>query len=121
MNYVIKNIAVIEDASEGLGTFYKHGKFKGMHSGTVGEIGCLSFNGNKIITCGGGGMLLTNDDEIAKRAYYLSTQAKDDYKFYIHNQIGYNFRLTNIQAAVGLAQLELLDLKLKRKRYSFKL
>ena len=76
----------------------------------------VSFNGNKIITCGGGGMLLTNDDEIAKRAYYLSTQAKDDPKFYIHNQIGYNFRLTNIQAAVGLAQLELLDLKLKKKK-----
>ena len=114
-----KNIALIEDASESLGTIYKHGKFKGMHTGTIGEIGCLSFNGNKIITCGGGGMLLTNDDKIAEQAHYLSTQAKDDPKFYIHNQIGYNFRLTNIQAAVGLAQLELLDVKLKEERYSF--
>ena len=87
-----------------------------MHSGTIGEFGCLSFNGNKIITCGGGGMLLTNDDEIAKKAYYLSTQAKDDPNLYIHNHIGYNFRLTNIQAAVGLAQLELLESKLKKKK-----
>ena len=111
-----KNIAIIEDAAESIGTFYKSGKFRSKHTGTVGRIGCLSFNGNKIITTGGGGMILTNSLKIAKKAKYLTTQAKDDSIYSIHNEVGYNFRLTNIQAALGLAQLEFLARYIKRKK-----
>ena len=111
-----RNITVIEDACESLGTFYNTGKFKGRAPGTIGELGCLSFNGNKIITAGGGGMILTNDESIAKKAKYLTTQAKDDSIRYVHSEIGYNFRLTNIQAALGVAQLEQLPAILKRKK-----
>jgi len=111
-----RNITIVEDASESLGTFYKEGKYKGKHTGTIGKLGCISFNGNKIITTGGGGMILTNDQELAKKASYLTTQAKDDPVRYIHNEIGYNFRLTNIQAALGLAQLKQLSKFLKRKK-----
>lgn len=115
------NIAVIEDASESLGTFYKFGKFKNKHTGTIGKIGCLSFNGNKIITTGGGGMILTNDSSLAEKAKYLTTQAKDDPIKYIHNEVGYNFRLTNIQAALGVAQLEKLPEFLKNKKEIYQL
>jgi len=110
------NISVVEDASESLGTFYTKGLFEGKHTGTIGELGCLSFNGNKIITTGGGGMILTNDFDLANKAKYLTTQAKDDPVNYIHNEIGYNFRLTNIQAAIGVAQLEKIQNFLKRKK-----
>jgi|TARA_B100001964_G_scaffold243056_1_gene319842 aminotransferase in exopolysaccharide biosynthesis len=110
-----KNIPIIEDAAESIGTFYNYGKYKNKHTGTVGKIGCLSFNGNKIITAGGGGMILTNDAKIAKKAKYLTTQAKDDPIKYIHNDIGYNFRLSNLHAALGLAQLESLPLYMKKK------
>jgi len=110
-----RNIAVVEDASESMGTVYKLGEYKGMHTGTIGTLGCLSFNGNKIITTGGGGMILTNNKELAVKAKYLTTQAKDDPVRYIHNEIGYNFRLTNIQAALGVAQLEQLSGFLERK------
>ena len=115
-----RNIVVVEDACESLGTFYNKGKYKGKQTGTIGKLGCLSFNGNKIITTGGGGMILTDDQELADKARYLTTQAKDDPIHYIHNEIGYNFRLTNIQAALGVAQLEQLPgfLKWKRKIYS---
>tara|TARA_B100000029_G_scaffold512122_1_gene607972 strand:- start:1162 stop:2346 length:1185 start_codon:yes stop_codon:yes gene_type:complete len=111
-----KNISLIEDAAESVGSFYSYGKYKNKHTGTIGKIGCLSFNGNKIITSGGGGMILTNDFKIAKRAKYLTTQAKDDNINYIHNEIGYNFRLTNLQAAVGLAQLESLSSYIRKKK-----
>jgi len=111
-----KNIVLIEDAAESIGTFYQSGRFKNKHTGTVGKIGCLSFNGNKIITAGGGGMILTNNLKIARRAKYLTTQAKDDPIHYIHNDIGYNFRLSNIQAALGLAQLESLTAQIKKKK-----
>lgn len=94
-------LIVIEDAAEALGA-----KYKGKHVGTLGQIGCLSFNGNKLITCGGGGMLLTNDAKIASFARYLTTQAKDDPIEYVHSHVGYNYRLTNLQAALGLSQLE---------------
>jgi len=110
-----RNIAVIEDASESLGSIYKEGKYKGKHTGTVGKMGCLSFNGNKIITSGGGGMILTDNKKLADSARYLTTQAKDDPVHFVHNEIGYNFRLTNIQAALGLAQLEQLPGFLSRK------
>lgn len=111
-----KNIKLIEDAAESIGTFYISGKFKNKHIGTIGEIGCLSFNGNKIITSGGGGMILTNNLKIAKQAKYLTTQAKDDPLYYIHNEIGYNFCITNIHAAIGIAQLESLKQYLKKKK-----
>ena len=114
-----QNIALVEDACESLGTFYNAGKFKGKHTGTIGKLGCLSFNGNKIITTGGGGMILTDDKELADNAHYLTRQAKDDPVRYIHNEIGYNFRLTNLQAALGVAQLEQLQRFLEKKREIF--
>ena len=115
-----RNIRIVEDASESLGTYYKEGALAPAHCGTVGDFGCLSFNGNKIITTGGGGMILTSDSNLAEKAMYLTTQAKDDEKRYIHNEIGYNFRLTNIQAAMGVAQLEQLPsfLEIKKKNFS---
>ena len=110
------NIAIVEDASESLGTYYKKGKYKGKHTGTICKLGCLSFNGNKIITTGGGGMILTDDVELVENARYLTTQAKDDPVRYVHDEIGYNFRLTNIQAALGVAQMEQMLGFLKRKK-----
>jgi aminotransferase in exopolysaccharide biosynthesis len=114
-----RNIKIIEDATESLGTTYIKGKFSGKHTGTIGELGCLSFNGNKIITTGGGGMIVTNNEKYAAKAKYLTTQAKDDSIRYIHNEIGFNYRLTNIQAALGVAQLEQLlrFLEIKKKNY----
>jgi aminotransferase in exopolysaccharide biosynthesis len=115
-----RNIKIIEDATESLGTRYIRGKFAGRHCGTVGTLGCLSFNGNKIITTGGGGMILTDNPALADRARYLTTQAKDEGIRYVHNEIGYNYRLTNIQAAMGVAQLEQLPTFLKIKKEIFK-
>ena len=111
-----RNIAVVEDACESLDTFFNDGKYKRKHTGTIGKLGCLSFNGNKIITTGGGGMILTDNEMLADKAKYLSTQAKDDPIRYVHDEIGYNFRLTNIQAALGVAQLEQLPSILKKKK-----
>jgi perosamine synthetase len=96
-------LTIIEDATESLGA-----KYKDRPAGQLGDIGCFSFNGNKLITTGGGGMIVTNDERIATRARYLTTQAKDDAVEFIHGVIGYNYRLTNIQAAMGCAQLEQL-------------
>jgi perosamine synthetase len=104
-------LAVIEDATESLGSSYK-----GRRTGSIGDIGCFSYNGNKIITTGGGGMLVTARKEWAKRARYLTTQAKDDPQEYVHNSIGYNYRLTNVSAALGCAQMEQLEEFLGRKR-----
>ena len=106
------NLTVVEDATESLGA-----KYKGKNVGDLGQIGCLSFNGNKIITTGGGGMIVTNDPALAARAKYLTTQAKDDPIEYAHNEVGFNYRLTNIQAAMGCAQMELLGefVEIKRK------
>lgn len=114
-----RNIRIIEDAAESLGTRYIGGRYDSKHTGTIGDIGCLSFNGNKIITAGGGGMILTHNKGFAERARYLTTQAKDDASQFIHNEIGYNFRLTNIQAAMGVGQLEQLPefLGIKQKLY----
>lgn len=116
-----RNITVVEDASEALGTIYTDGNFKNRHAGTIGVFGCLSFNGNKLITSGGGGMILTDNEDLAIKAKYITTQAKDDPISYKHNEIGYNFRLTNIQAALGVAQLERIDFFLKRKKFIYKL
>ncbi len=115
------NIKIIEDATESLGSFYLEGSLKGKHTGTIGDLGCYSFNGNKIITTGGGGMLVTDNPVYAQQALYLTTQAKDDNIFYIHNNVGYNYRMTNIQAALGVAQLEQLPdfIKIKKKNYYY--
>jgi perosamine synthetase len=104
-------LKVIEDATEGLGATYR-----GRPLGSIGDIGCFSFNGNKIITTGGGGMIVTSNEEWAQRARYLSTQAKDDPVEYVHKEIGYNYRLTNIQAAMGCAQMEQLEAYVAAKR-----
>jgi perosamine synthetase len=104
-------LKVIEDATEGLGAAYK-----GRALGPLGDIGCFSFNGNKIITTGGGGMLVTNNEEWARKARYLTTQAKDDPMEYIHGEVGYNYRLTNLLAAVGCAQMEKLAAYVDAKR-----
>jgi perosamine synthetase len=110
-----RNIALIEDASEGLGVRYSNENNNDEHVGTLGTIGCISFNGNKIITSGGGGVIITDDEKLAEHARYLTTQAKDDPIRYVHNEVGYNYRLTNIQAAVGVAQLEQLPKILQQK------
>ena len=104
---------VIEDATESLGSTYK-----GKATGTIGHIGCFSFNGNKLITTGAGGMLVANDENIGKRAKYLSNQTKTitDNKGMYHEEIGYNFRLPNLLAAMGCAQLENIDEYIKIKR-----
>jgi perosamine synthetase len=106
------NIDIIEDATESLGSEYKDQK-----TGSFGKLACLSFNGNKIITSGGGGMVVTNDGCLAEKVKHLSTQAKTDSIEYDHDEIGYNYRLTNIQAAMGVAQMEGLDkfVEIKRK------
>jgi perosamine synthetase len=105
------HLTVIEDATESLGASYRDRPV-----GQWGDIACLSFNGNKLLTTGGGGMILTNNAAWAQRAKYLTTQAKDDPIEYVHGAIGYNYRLTNVQAAMGCAQMELLDEYIAAKR-----
>lgn len=105
------NLVTIEDATESLGATYN-----GRMVGSLGDIACFSFNGNKIITAGGGGMILTKRREWAIKARYLTTQAKDNPVEFVHNEIGYNYRLSNIHAAVGVAQLEKLDEYVLQKR-----
>lgn len=111
-------VPLIEDAAESVGTRYNNNApvaLRGKHTGTIGAMGCFSFNGNKIITTGGGGMIVTDDDALAKKAKYLTTQAKDDEVHFIHHEIGYNYRMTNVQAATGVAQLEKLEEYCQRK------
>ena len=106
------HIPLVEDAAESLGSFYH-----GQHTGTFGNLGILSFNGNKIITTGGGGMILTSNNDLARRAKHLTTTAKVDHPWeYEHDRIGYNYRMPNINAALGCAQIEQLKEKLSRKR-----
>ena len=109
------DIAVIEDAAEALGGRYRGGRYDGKHVGTIGRFGCYSFNGNKIITTGGGGMITTDDPELARRAKHLTTQARLPGPAYHHDEIGYNYRLTNVAAALGVAQLEQLPAFLAKK------
>ena len=110
------NIALIEDAAESLGSYYK-----GRHTGTFGLLGTLSFNGNKTITTGGGGAILTNDADLARHAKHLTTTAKLSHAWeFRHDEIGYNYRMPNINAALGCAQLEQLPGKLESKRNLFK-
>lgn len=102
---------IVEDATESLGS-----KYKGRFTGTLGETGAFSFNGNKIITTGGGGMVVTEDTDLAEHIKYLTTQAKAPGPVYYHAEIGYNYRLTNVQAAIGLAQLEKIDEFIAKRR-----
>lgn len=105
------NLVIVEDATESLGA-----KYDGRLIGKLGDVTCFSFNGNKIITTGGGGMVVTDRADFAERAKYLTTQAKDDPIEYVHDAVGYNYRLSNIQAAMGVAQVERLAEFIERKR-----
>jgi len=113
------HLKVVEDATEALGTRYTIGKYAGSHAGTMGTIGVYSFNGNKIITTGGGGMIVSMDEALLAHAKHLTTQAKADEANFIHDEIGYNYRLTNLQAALGLAQMEQLEafIDIKKRNY----
>lgn len=115
------HLTVIEDATEALGTYYTKGKYAGRYAGTIGDYGAYSFNGNKIITTGGGGAITAKESETVEHLRYLSTQAKDDPHFYIHNEIGYNYRMTNLQAALGVAQMEELPEFVERKHKNYDL
>ena len=107
------NIAVVEDAAESLGSYHK-----GKHTGSFGKVGVFSFNGNKIITAGGGGMLVTDDEQLAKKAKHITTTSKVPHPYeYIHDEIGYNYRLTNLAAALGVAQMENIQLFIDKQRY----
>lgn len=110
------HIELVEDAAESLGSYYK-----GKHTGTFSKVGILSFNGNKTITTGGGGMLLFNDEDLAKRAKHLTTQAKISHAWeFAHDEIGYNYRMPNLNAALGCAQLEQVEKILESKRKTAK-
>lgn len=108
-------LKVIEDATEALGTRYTEGRYQGRFAGTIGDYGAFSFNGNKIITTGGGGAITARTPELVRHLRYLSTQAKDDPHYYIHHEVGYNYRMTNLQAALGCAQMEELPGFIGRK------
>lgn len=112
-------LKVIEDATEALGTYYKNGKYVGKFAGTIGDIGVYSFNGNKIITTGGGGMIVSNNLEYLRYCRHLSTQAKIDTLYFEHDEIGYNYRMTNLQAALGIAQLEQLENFIAKKEENY--
>lgn len=109
-------LKVIEDATEALGSKYTEGRYAGKYAGTIGDYGAYSFNGNKVITTGGGGAVTARDTARVDHIKYLSTQAKDDPHYYIHHEVGYNYRMTNLQAALGVAQLEELPEFLRRKK-----
>ncbi len=113
------HLKVVEDATEALGTYYLSGKYAGRYAGTIGDIGVYSFNGNKIITTGGGGMIVSQDRNLVERCRFLSTQAKKDVVYFVHEEIGYNYRMTNLQAALGLAQMEQLEdfVRIKTENY----
>ncbi|HZX08249.1 DegT/DnrJ/EryC1/StrS family aminotransferase [Kribbella sp.] len=109
-------IRIVEDAAEALGATWYRGMPAGKSAGTVGDLGCYSFNGNKIITTGAGGMITTGDPDLAARARHLTTQAKVPASSYVHDEVGYNYRLSNLSAGLGVAQLEQLDERIRLKR-----
>ncbi|TCK93131.1 dTDP-4-amino-4,6-dideoxygalactose transaminase [Natranaerovirga hydrolytica] len=108
------NVTVIEDAAESLGAYYK-----GRHTGTFGEFGVFSFNGNKIITTSGGGMLISNDEEKIKKVRFWSTQSRDAARHYQHSELGFNYRMSNVVAGIGRGQLKVLDQRVAKKKYIF--
>ena len=111
-----ENIYVIEDAAESLGASYQN-----KQSGTFGDMGVYSFNGNKILTTSGGGMLVSENEAWIKKAKFLSTQAKEDHLHYEHKEYGYNYRMSNVLAAIGVAQMEVLEERVNRRREIFEL
>ncbi|TWI59872.1 dTDP-4-amino-4,6-dideoxygalactose transaminase [Halalkalibacter nanhaiisediminis] len=108
------NVAVIEDAAESLGTYYK-----GKHTGTFGDYGIFSFNGNKIITTSGGGMLVSNNEERIAKARFWATQSRDQARHYQHSELGFNYRMSNVVAGIGRGQLKVLDQRVDKKNYIF--
>ncbi|HHV46128.1 MAG TPA: aminotransferase class I/II-fold pyridoxal phosphate-dependent enzyme [Tissierellia bacterium] len=108
------NVILIEDAAESLGT-----KYRGKHTGTIGDYGVFSFNGNKIITTSGGGMLVSNNEERIAKVRFWSTQARDKARHYQHSELGYNYRMSNIVAGIGRGQLKILDRRIEKKKYIF--
>ena len=113
------NLKVLEDATEALGTYYTEGKYKGKFAGTIGDLGVLSFNANKIITTGGGGMVVGDNYDLVEKVRFLSSQAKKDPLYFIHDEIGYNYRMLNLQAALGSSQIDELEafIETKTKNY----
>jgi dTDP-4-amino-4,6-dideoxygalactose transaminase len=108
------NVTVIEDAAESLGAYYK-----GKHTGTFGEFGTFSFNGNKIITTSGGGMLVSDNEEKIKKVRFWSTQSRDEARHYQHSELGFNYRMSNVVAGIGRGQLKVLDQRVAKKKYIF--
>ena len=104
-----------------MGSHFTQGRYAGQYAGTIGDFGAYSFNGNKIITTGGGGAVTGKNEDAVKHMKYLSTQAKDDTHFYIHNEVGFNYRMTNLQAALGVAQMEELQEFVERKHRNYNL
>lgn len=115
------HLKVVEDATEALGSKYTAGRYAGRYAGTIGDFGAYSFNGNKIITTGGGGAVTARNAGAVEHMQYISTQAKDDPHYYIHNEVGFNYRMTNLQGALGVAQMEELPEFIKRKRRNYNL
>ena len=115
------NLKVLEDATEALGTYYIEGKYKGKYAGTIGDIGVLSFNANKIITTGGGGMVVGDNEELVEKVRFLSSQAKKDTLYFIHDEIGYNYRMLNLQAALGTSQIDQLESFIETKIKNYKI
>jgi len=114
------NLKVIEDATEALGTYYTEGKYAGKYAGTIGDIGIYSFNANKIITTGGGGMILSKNHDLLDKIRSLSTQAKKDELYFLHDEIGYNYRMLNLQAAIGTTQIDTLENFIETKTKNYK-
>jgi dTDP-4-amino-4,6-dideoxygalactose transaminase len=108
------NVPLIEDAAESLGTYYK-----GKHTGTFGDYGIFSFNGNKIITTSGGGMLVSDNEEKIAKARFWATQSRDEAKHYQHSELGFNYRMSNVVAGIGRGQLKVLDQRVEKKRYIY--
>lgn len=115
------DLKVLEDSAESLGSFYTEGKYKGKHTGTIGDLGVFSFNANKILTTGGGGMIVAKDKNILDKARFLSVQAKTDPLYFVHDDIGYNYRLTNIAAAFGVSQMDKIEEFVKTKKENFEI
>ena len=113
------HLRVVEDATEALGSAFMAGRYAGKMAGTIGDFGAYSFNGNKIITTGGGGAITAADPKELEHIHYISTQAKDDPLFYVHDEVGYNYRMTNLQAALGVAQMEELPEFIRRKTNNY--
>lgn len=115
----VYGIPVIEDATEALGTYVVTGNYKGKFAGTIGDIGVYSFNANKIITTGGGGMIVSNHPDLLEKMRYWSLTAKDDALYFVHDEVGYNYRMLNIQAALGVSQIDELETFIQIKKRNF--